>query len=82
FASIRCILVDDAQELTSGGIDLLRACRARGIGVVAFGDPDVGSGAFRGATPENFARLAAELGGLVALGDPHRGTAEQIDLVR
>ncbi|MFS0794224.1 ATP-dependent helicase [Microbacterium sp. 1P10AE] len=82
FASIRCILVDDAQELTSGGIDLLRACRQRGIGVVAFGDPDVGSGAFRGATPENFARLAAELGDLVALGDPHRGTSEQIDLVR
>ncbi len=51
FASIRCILVDDAQELTSGGIDLLRACRARGIGVVAFGDPMWGRGAFRGATP-------------------------------
>ncbi|MFF8185767.1 ATP-dependent helicase [Microbacterium sp. NPDC016588] len=82
FAAIRCILVDDAQELTSGAIDLLRACRARGIGVVAFGDPDVGSGAFRGATPENFARLAAELGTLAALGEPHRGTAEQIDLVR
>ncbi|MBQ9918431.1 MAG: AAA family ATPase, partial [Microbacterium sp.] len=70
FAAIRCILVDDAQELTSGAIDLLRACRARGIGVVAFGDPDVGSGAFRGATPENFARLAAELGTLAALGEP------------
>lgn len=82
FATIRCILVDDAQELTAGNIDLLRACRERGIGVVAFGDPDVGSGAFRGATPENFARLAAELGALVALGAPHRGTGEQIDLVR
>lgn len=82
FAPVRCILVDDAQELTSGGIDLLRACRDLGMGVVAFGDPDVGSGAFRGATPENFARLAAELGTLAALGEPHRGTAEQIDLVR
>lgn len=82
FASLRCILVDDAQELTAGGIDLLQACRARGIGVVAFGDPDVGSGAFRGASPENFARLAADLGTMAALGSPHRGTAEQIDLVR
>jgi len=82
FASLRCILVDDAQELTAGGIDLLRACRGLGIGVVAFGDPDVGSGAFRGATPENFARLARELGTTAALGEPHRGTPEQIDLVR
>ncbi|WP_307452572.1 UvrD-helicase domain-containing protein [Microbacterium proteolyticum] len=82
FASLRCILVDDAQELTPGGIDVLGACRALGIGVVAFGDPDVGSGAFRGATPENFARLARELGTTVALGTPHRGTPEQVDLVR
>lgn len=82
FATLRCILVDDAQELTAGGVDLLRACRALGIGVVAFGDPDVGSGAFRGATPENFARLARELGTTAALGEPHRGTPEQIDLVR
>ena len=82
FSSLRCILVDDAQELTAGGIDLLRACRGLGIGVVAFGDPDVGSGAFRGATPENFARLARELGATAALGTPHRGTPEQIDLVR
>lgn len=82
FASLRCVLVDDAQELTAGGIDLLRACRLLGIGVVAFGDPDVGSGAFRGATPENFARLARELGATHALATPHRGTPEQIDLVR
>lgn len=82
FSSLRCILVDDAQELTAGGVDLLRACRALGIGVVAFGDPDVGSGAFRGATPENFARLARELGATAALGTAHRGTPEQVDLVR
>lgn len=82
FSSLRCVLVDDAQELTAGGIDLLRACRLLGMGVVAFGDPDVGSGAFRGATPENFARLARELGATHALGTPHRGTPEQIDLVR
>lgn len=82
FAALRCILVDDAQELTPGGIDVLGACRALGVGVVAFGDPDVASGAFRGATPENFARLARALGTTVALGTPHRGTPEQVDLVR
>jgi len=82
FATLRCILVDDAQELTSGAVDLLQACRDRGIGVVAFGDPDVGSGAFRGARPENLARLATMLGTTAVLGTVHRGTPEQIDLVR
>ncbi|MEX0151237.1 ATP-dependent helicase [Microbacterium sp. LMI1-1-1.1] len=82
FATLRCILVDDAQELTAGGVDLLEAAAGLGIGVVVFGDPDVGSGAFRGATPENFARLARSLGTTAALGTVHRGTPEQIDLVR
>ena len=76
------ILVDDAQELTLGGVEMLEACRARGIAVIAFGDPDVGSGAFRGATPENFARLAAGLGGVSVLPAAHRGTAWQNELVR
>lgn len=79
---VAVILVDDAQELTRGGIELLEACRARGIAVMAFGDPDVGSGAFRGATPENFARLTAGLGEVHVLRGAHRGTALQIDLVR
>lgn len=79
---ISVILVDDAQELTLGGVELLEACRDRGIAVIAFGDPDVGSGAFRGATPENFARLAASLGGVSVLATTHRGTAWQNDLVR
>ena len=76
---IAVILVDDAQELTLGGVELLEACRARGIAVIAFGDPDVGSGAFRGATPENFARLAAGLGGVsvLACGAPRNGLAER-----
>jgi superfamily I DNA/RNA helicase/RecB family exonuclease len=82
FERLRCILVDDAQELTAGGIELLEACRRRGIGVVAFGDPDVGSGAFRGATPDNFARLAQVLGDTRVLTSVHRGTPAQIDLVR
>jgi superfamily I DNA/RNA helicase/RecB family exonuclease len=77
---LRVALVDDAQELTAGGVDLLEACRARGIAVVAFGDPDVGSGAFRGATPENFARLAAG-GDVLVLDTVHRAEGRHAPLV-
>ncbi|MFE7845254.1 ATP-dependent helicase [Microbacterium sp. NPDC057407] len=76
------ILVDDAQELTRGGVELLEAARGRGIPVLVFGDPDVGSGSFRGATPENFARLAAGLGAIQVLSDGHRGTPWQAEVVR
>lgn len=79
---IGVILVDDAQELTLGGVELLEAARGRGIPVLAFGDPDVGSGSFRGATPENFARLAARLGDVHVLTRCHRGTAWQAEVVR
>jgi superfamily I DNA/RNA helicase/RecB family exonuclease len=79
---VQVLLVDDAQELTLGGVELVEAARARGIAVLAFGDPDVGSGSFRGATPENFARLAASLGEVHVLRTPHRGTAWQRELVR
>ena len=78
---VRAVLVDDAQELTLGGVELLEAVRARGAAVLAFGDPDVGSGSFRGATPENFARLAASLGAVQVLAGGHRGTPWQRDLV-
>ena len=79
-ARLRAVLVDDAQELTVGGIELLEALRHRGVAVLAFGDPDVGSGAFRGASPENFARLASAAP-VHVLGAPQRGTAAQRDLV-
>jgi superfamily I DNA/RNA helicase/RecB family exonuclease len=79
---VRAILVDDAQELTLGAIELLEACAERGVAVMAFGDPDVGAGAFRGATPDNFARLADRLGIAAVLTSAHRGSAFQADLVR
>lgn len=79
-ASVRTVLVDDAQELTVGGVEMLEALRERGAAVLAFGDPDVGSGAFRGASPAHFARLAA--GAPVhVLGVGHRGTPAQRDLL-
>jgi superfamily I DNA/RNA helicase/RecB family exonuclease len=79
---LTAILVDDAQELTLGGVEMLEACRDRGIAVLAFGDPDVGSGAFRGATPENFARLGTSLGAISVLSVSHRGTSRQNEIVR
>ncbi len=81
-ARLRVLLVDDAQELTLGGVELVESCAARGVAVLAFGDPDIGAGAFRGATPENFARLAATLGTAGVLTTPHRGTPAHAELVR
>lgn len=71
-ARLRVVLIDDAQELTRGGIELVRALRLRGVAVLAFGDPDISSGAFRGASPELFSELAGELGTVFVLDVPHR----------
>ncbi|WP_309068400.1 PD-(D/E)XK nuclease family protein, partial [Microbacterium sp.] len=79
---LRVVLIDDAQELTRGGIAVVEALRARGVAVLAFGDPDIGSGAFRGVTPELFARLSASLGERHVLRDVHRGHPALTRLVR
>ncbi|WP_156762031.1 ATP-dependent helicase [Microbacterium karelineae] len=79
---LRVVLVDDAQELTRGGVALVEALRARGIAVLAAGDPDIASGAFRGVTPELFAGLASSLGGVQVLARQHRQSPELTWLVR
>lgn len=71
-APLRVVLIDDAQELTRGGIAIVQAIRARRIAVLAFGDPDISSGAFRGASPELFAELAGALGDVHVLDGAHR----------
>ncbi len=71
-APLRVVLIDDAQELTRGGIDVVRALRGRGIAVLAFGDPDISSGSFRGASPELFAQLAGAVGEVHVLDGAHR----------
>ncbi len=71
-APLRVVLIDDAQELTRGGIGVVRALLDRGIAVQAFGDPDISSGAFRGASPELFAQLAGALGTAHVLDGAHR----------
>ncbi|WP_217585315.1 hypothetical protein, partial [Microbacterium sp. GbtcB4] len=44
-APLRVVHIDDAQELTRGGIGVVRALLDRGTAVQAFGDPDISSGA-------------------------------------
>ncbi|WP_426520379.1 ATP-dependent helicase [Diaminobutyricibacter sp. McL0618] len=74
---LRLILVDDLQEATVATLSLLRAFAARGVAIVAFGDPDVASTTFRGAEPSALGRLDATLGVAAArlvLGTAHRQT--------
>lgn len=79
---LRIVLIDDAQELTRGGVAVVRALRARGVAVLAFGDPDVGSGAFRGVTPELFLELATALGERFVLDGAHRAAPALTRLTR
>lgn len=82
--ALRVVIVDDAQELTRGGVDLLAACLRRGIAVLAFGDPDIASGSFRGASPALFAELGSLLGerGHHVLRQQHRAAAALTELAR
>ncbi len=61
-AGLRLIAIDDAQDATGSTIALLRAFAARGVAIVACGDPDVATTAFRGARSEVLGRLGASLG--------------------
>lgn len=56
------VVVDDAQELTEGGVVVLEALRARGAAVIALGDPDTTTGGFRGADASLLAALPQRLG--------------------
>ncbi|MBT2501483.1 UrvD/REP family ATP-dependent DNA helicase [Curtobacterium sp. ISL-83] len=75
-AALRLVVVDDTQELVEGEIALLGALARSGVQIVAFGDPDIASSAFRGAEPDVLGRLAGRLGvsrvDEVVLGTVHR----------
>ncbi|WP_136707926.1 UrvD/REP family ATP-dependent DNA helicase [Agromyces sp. H66] len=62
-AALRLIVVDDAQEATEATAAMLGAFAARGVAVVAFGDPDVASNGFRGGRPELLGSLSTVLDG-------------------
>ena len=59
---LRLVVLDDAQESTEATLVLIRALVAKGVGIIAFGDPDISTGAFRGALPEVLGRLAQHTG--------------------
>ncbi|RPE76352.1 superfamily I DNA/RNA helicase [Frondihabitans sp. PhB161] len=61
-ADLKVIVVDDAQEATESTLALLRAFARRGVAIVAFGDPDLATNAFRGGSPDVLGRLATRLG--------------------
>ena len=66
---LRAVVVDDLQEATESTLAILRALAARGIAIIAFGDPDIAANAFRGGEPDALGRLSLVLG-LAALGPP------------
>ncbi|MFC4223384.1 UrvD/REP family ATP-dependent DNA helicase [Lysinibacter cavernae] len=62
-ARLRCIFVDDAQELPRSTIELLVAFAARGTTIILFGDPDITTESFQGAEPQFLADFGNLIGG-------------------
>lgn len=58
---LRLVIIDDLQEVTRAMMSLVNAFARRGASVVAFGDPDVASNAFRGGEANIVGRFATEL---------------------
>lgn len=72
---LRLVVVDDLQEATHATLSLLAALAARGVAIVAFGDPDVATNSFRGGDSAALGRLGSVLGVPVttlALSTAHR----------
>lgn len=61
-SAVRLILVDDLQQITEGAVRMLAAFAARGVTIVAFGDPDIATNSFRGGEADIFGRLGARVG--------------------
>ena len=59
WATLRHLCVDDAHDLTSAGLDLVRAIGRHGVGVSLAADPDTASNTFRGSDPRGVAELGA-----------------------
>ena len=60
-AAVRVIVLDDAQEVTQAVLTLLAQFAARGVAIIAFGDPDISTGSFHGAHPDALGRLGSYL---------------------
>ena len=61
-ARLKLVVIDDLQEATESTLTIIRALAARGIAIIASGDPDVAANAFRGGEPDALGRLASVLG--------------------
>ncbi|NQX26918.1 ATP-dependent helicase [Microbacteriaceae bacterium VKM Ac-2854] len=61
-AALRLVVVDDLQEASESTIVLLRALAARGVAVIAFGDPDIATSAFRGGEADTLGRFGERIG--------------------
>ncbi len=57
--SLRLLAVDDAHDLSPLHWRLIEACAARGITIVAFGNPDTATTSFRGGDSAGFGRALA-----------------------
>ena len=73
-SSLRVIVVDDAQELTSAAARLLEVVHAPHIDLVLIGDPDAAVQTFRGADPRILGADHARFGGgpTITLGTSYR----------
>jgi superfamily I DNA/RNA helicase/RecB family exonuclease len=75
-SGLRLLVIDDLQEATESILQLVAAVAARGVPVIAFGDPDVASNSFRGGTAEAIGGLGGRLGDpqlrRLTLGTVHR----------
>lgn len=80
---LRLVVVDDLHEATESTLALMRALAARGVAIIAFGDPDVAANAFRGGEPDALGRLATVIGrpdvALHTLSTSYRQAAELRD---
>src|SRR5699024_993326 len=63
----RAVVVDDAQDLTAAGVDLVVALAAAGARVMVCSCPDVAVDTFRGALPDAADRLRGALRGRLPL---------------
>jgi superfamily I DNA/RNA helicase/RecB family exonuclease len=63
-ASIRTIVVDDAQELTPSAMRLLKVLAGDDRGLILIGDPDASTLGFRAADPRAMANLADSIAAL------------------
>ena len=61
-ARLRLVIVDDFQEATESTVAILRALATRGVAIIAVGDPDVATNAFRGGEPDALGRLGSQIG--------------------